>query len=345
MAWQLRIPAAWLIRHIVNDLSTDVCSISCCRVCVFVSLNRRRWNCQYCVSITDSAQWVLVTPSISVEASLCVYSLNSPAGSYECSKSGLRWSCAGPVTLQYHFIKEELFWVQLQMLRYQPAGPLMDIKLLSGELEEIHLPHSLCLSGSDPSGLKDAVRALHADDSDSGFSLEMCELRRFHGKLPGPGFSLWQLVVSLGIPVKSHCEVLIYQCCPEPLILNTFLVPAPSTARQVVEERWKSRGARSIFKPPPDDSLWVNSRFQLVTSCSSVITPPAMTLSYNTAPTFFEVCLENPPKNFNMELRATGESQSVWTAIMWQGADYHSSRDQAEVKEASDSGSFFCLCF
>ncbi|XP_076138821.1 NACHT, LRR and PYD domains-containing protein 1 homolog isoform X5 [Alosa pseudoharengus] len=299
--------------------------------------NRQRWSCHSCAHITDPAHWTLVTPSISMENDVCVYNMNSPAGSYECSESGLRWACAGPVALQYHFSKDELFWAQLQMLRYQPAGPLMDIKLLSGELEEVHLPHSLCLGGSDPSVLGGAVRTLHSDDSDSGVSLETCELSRFHGKLLGRQFSLWQLVVNLGIPVKTHCEVLIYQSCPQPLILNAFLVPAPSTARQVVEERWKSRGALSICKPPPDDSLWVSSRFQLWTSCSSVITPSAMTLSYNTSPTFFEVCLENPPKNFNMELRPSEGNQSVWTAVMWQGADYLRTRNHADLTEPSDA--------
>ncbi|XP_048120891.1 NACHT, LRR and PYD domains-containing protein 3-like isoform X1 [Alosa alosa] len=302
-----------------------------------VDTPKQRWSCHSCAHITDPAHWTLVTPSISMENGLCVYNINSPAGSHECSESGLRWACAGPVALQYHFSKDELFWAQLQMLGYQPAGPLMDIKLLSGELEEVHLPHSLCLGGSDPSVLGGAVRSLHSDDSDSGVSLETCELSRFHGKLLGRRFSLWQLVVNLGIPVKTHCEVLIYQSCPQPLILNAFLVPAPSTARQLVEERWKSRGALSICKPPPDDSLWVSSRFQLWTSCSSVITPSAMTLSYNTSPTFFEVCLENPPKNFNMELRPTERKQSVWTAVMWQGADYLQTRNHADLTEPSDA--------
>ncbi|XP_062408693.1 NACHT, LRR and PYD domains-containing protein 3-like [Sardina pilchardus] len=300
-----------------------------------VDTPKQRWSCRSCAHITDPAHWTLVAPSISMENGGCVYNMSSPAGSYECSESGLRWVCAGPVALQYHFSKEELFWAQLQMLRYQPAGPLMDIKLLSGELEEVHLPHSLCLGGSDPAVLGGAVKFLHSDDSDSGVSLETCELSRFHGKLPGQRFSLWQLAVSLGIPVKTHCEVLIYQSCPRPLVLNAFLVPTPSTARQVVEERMKSRGALSIFKPPPDDSLWVSSRFQLCTSCSSVITPSAMTLSYNTSPTFFEVCLENPLKNFNMELRTSEGNQSVWTAVMWQGADYL--RTSNHLTEPSDA--------
>lgn len=101
---------------------------------------------------------------------MSVYSLSSLAGSYECTVSGLRWVCDDDVTLQYHFCTKELFSAQLEMLQYRPVSPLMDIKVLSGELEEIHLPHSLCLGVSDRSNLKEAVRVLHGDDS--GVSLE-----------------------------------------------------------------------------------------------------------------------------------------------------------------------------
>ncbi|KAL2096314.1 hypothetical protein ACEWY4_008462 [Coilia grayii] len=294
-------------------------------------------NCQSCAHLLDAVHWVVVRPSISLEGGVCVYSLSSPAGSYECHESGLRWSCAGPVTLQYRFGKEELFWAQLQMLRYQPAGPLLEIKLLSGELEEVHLPHSLCLGGSDPSVLGDAVRALHGDDS--GVSLETCELSRFHGRLLAQHFSLWQLVVTLGFPVKSHCEVLIYEHCPRPLVLHIFLLPTPSSARQAVEEWWERRGALSIVKPSPNDSLSIGCRFQLrisPDSCSPEITPSDVTFTYKNPPTFFEVCLRNPLEDFRMELK-TAENRTVWEAVLRQGADYHRTRDHADTPQNPES--------
>ncbi|KAL2096305.1 hypothetical protein ACEWY4_008453 [Coilia grayii] len=305
-------------------------------VCVCAHASRQGRNCQSCAHLLDAGHWVVVRPSVSLEGGVCVYSLSSPAGSYECHESGLRWSCAGPVTLQYRFSKEELFWAQLQMLWYQPAGPLLEIKLLSGELEEVHLPHCLCLGGSDPSVLGDAVRALHGDDS--GVSLETCELSRFHGRLSAQHFSLWQLVVRLGFPVKSHCEVLIYEYCPQPLVLHTFLLPTPSSARQAVEEWWERRGALSIVKPSPNDSLSIGCRFQLrisPDSCSPEITPSEVTFTYKNPPTFFEVCLRNPLEDFRMELK-TVENRTVWEAVLRQGADYHRTRDHADTPQNPD---------
>ncbi|XP_063060833.1 NACHT, LRR and PYD domains-containing protein 1 homolog [Engraulis encrasicolus] len=280
-------------------------------------------------------------PSVSLESGECVYTVSSAAGSYECSESGLRWSCAGPVTLQYRISKEELFWAQMQMLGYRPAGPLMEIKLLSGELEEVHLPHSLCLGGSDPAVLGDAVRALHGDDS--GVSLETCELSRFHGKLSAQHFSLWQLVVRLfssftssstTSSVKNHCEVLIREHCSWPLVLHTYLLPSPSSARQFVE----NKGGRFIDKPSPVNSLCIDSTVQLHTTPNSLeIMPSELKFSYRNPPTtFFEVYLENPLRNFKMEIK-TEENQSVWEAMLRQGVDYLREQDRVDSQNNPES--------
>src|SRR4029434_2769557 len=60
-------------------------------------------SCESCAEDPDTSLWVLVEPEIYTEKSVSTYSLSSPAGRHECSESGLRWSCAGPVTLQYRF--------------------------------------------------------------------------------------------------------------------------------------------------------------------------------------------------------------------------------------------------
>ncbi|XP_063049513.1 NACHT, LRR and PYD domains-containing protein 1 homolog [Engraulis encrasicolus] len=288
--------------------------------------------CQTCADIQDPGHWSVMPPSISLESGECVYTVSSAAGSYECSESSLRWSCSGPVILQYRISKEELFWAQLQMLGYRPAGPLMEIKLLSGELGEVYLPHSLCLGGSDPVLLGDAVRALHSDDS--GVSLETCELSRFHGKLLAQHFSVWQLVVRLGIPVKDHCEVLICEHCPWPLVLHTYLLPLSSSAKQEV----KSKGGRFIGKSSPVQSLWIDSTVQLHTSPDSLeITPSVLIFNYrNPSITFFEVYLENPLRNFKMEIK-TAENQTVWEAVLRQGVDYLTEQNRADSQNTPES--------
>ncbi|XP_063060760.1 3'-5' exoribonuclease HELZ2-like [Engraulis encrasicolus] len=296
-------------------------------------INCQRINCQSCVHIQDHGNCCVLQPSVSLKRKECVYTVSSPAGSYECSESGLRWSCPGPVTLQYHISKEEIFWAQLQILQYRPVGPPLKIKLLSGELEEVHLPHSLCLAGTNLAVLGDAVRALHGDDS--GVSLETCELTRFHGKLRAQHFSIWQLVASWGVPVKSHCEVLIYEHCPRPLILHTFLLPSPSSAIQAVQEKW---GVRSITKPSPDHSLWIDSTLQLTSPDSLEIEPSDLTLSYRNPPTYSEVFVRNPLEEFKLEIKDT-DDHTVWEVELRQGVDYNRTQDRTETPDTQEAHS------
>lgn len=278
-------------------------------------------SCQSCANIPDSTHWTVREPALSRVDGVSVYSLNSPPGSHECKVSGLRWVCADDVTLKIIFKAEEVFAAQLEMLQYIPIGPLMDIKILSGELEEIHLPHYLCWGDVDHSKLRESVKVLHGDDD--GISLQTCRLTRFHAILTRPRFSLLETIISLfslGAP-RTHCEVLIYQSYANPLILNTYVVPEKSTAKHAIENEWKSRGIH-IKKSPPNESFRINSNLKLITSCESEIEPKEITLSNNSSPAYFEVCIKDPLNEFNFDLSIAGQGGSKWKAIMRKGADY-----------------------
>ena len=149
---------------------------------------------------------------------------------------------------------------------------------------------------------------------------EKCELMRFHARLVKPSFSLIEVLVSLGVPVKTHCEVLIYQSYATPLILNTFVVPNASTAKKAIEEKWKSLGFH-IEKSPPKESFWINTNLHLSTSCLSRIIPEEISLTYNTSPAYFEVCIKKPDDEFEMELMVA-EVRPIWKAAIRKGADY-----------------------
>ena len=193
-------------------------------------------------------------PEVSTEKRVSTCSLSSPAGRYECSESGLRWSCAGQVTLQYRFTDWHLLAGELPHMQYRPAGPSMDIKLISGELEEIHLPHFLCLGGSQ-SCLKDAVKVLHKQDS--GVCLEKCELSRFHARLVNPSFSILGLFYSLisfllpGKEVKIHADVQVYRCSTNPLTFRFYLLPADARLSKLLTDQEDSfRGFSSSYLLP-----------------------------------------------------------------------------------------------
>ncbi|XP_041947762.1 NACHT, LRR and PYD domains-containing protein 1 homolog isoform X3 [Alosa sapidissima] len=271
--------------------------------------------CKSCSHITDSSHWVLMEPSVSMESKVEVYKHSSPSGSFECAVSGLRWVCAGEVTLQYHFCDTYVFTADLAMLQYTTMGPLMDIKVLSGELLEAHLPHFACLEGSD-SSLSDAVRVVSGVDDN--LILETGELTRFHVKLLKPSLSLTEVVVKTDIQIKTHLEVLIYRTRVRPLVLFTYLVPWSGSMMQTVKDDLRQLNVRKIEKPQPEISLWVDSKFSLKTSCHSEINPHEYTLNL-VRPNFFEVYMKEPEDCFDLELISGG--QSIWKAEV-RRADY-----------------------
>src|SRR4029434_11245336 len=185
-------------------------NVFCVCVCVSYSSDDPQRSCESCAEVPDTSHWVLVEPEVSTEKSVSTYSLSSPAGSYECSESGLRWSCAGPVTLQYRFTDWHVYAEELAHMQFRPAGPLMDISLMSGELEEIHLPHFLCLGGCEAS-VRDAVRVLHGRDS--GVCVEVCFGNTLYGKTSyyyNPLQPRWASIFVLTKYISVSCNDLIF---------------------------------------------------------------------------------------------------------------------------------------
>ncbi|XP_076153849.1 uncharacterized protein LOC143137498 isoform X3 [Alosa pseudoharengus] len=284
---------------------------------------REEHQCESCAEVPDSGNWNPVAPEVSTEKSVSTYSLSSPAGSYECPESGLRWTCVGPVTLQYRFIDWHLLADELPNMQYRPAGPSMDIKLISGDLEEIHLPHFLCLGGSQ-SFLKDAVEVLHKQDS--GVFIEKCELSRFHARLVKPSFSLlgpFYSLMSLFFPgkederekhMKIHADVQVYQCRTVPLTFRTYLLPEDAQLRKLLEDQEERFRGHMLFKPRPVKPLQMNEFYALQTDCDSTINPVELDLRYSSiAPNFFEVSIRQASE-FSMELLSCADQQRIWQA-------------------------------
>src|SRR4029434_1028995 len=135
-------------------------------------------------------------------------------------------------------------------MQYRPAGPSMDIKLISGEMQEIHLPHFLCLGGSQ-SCLKDSVMVLHKQDS--GVCLEKCELSRFHARLVNLSFSILGLFYSLKSlllsGMKIHADVQVYRCSTSPLTFRIYLLPEDAHLKKLLTDQEEGSPGFSLLQP------------------------------------------------------------------------------------------------
>ncbi|XP_036439122.1 sterile alpha motif domain-containing protein 9-like [Colossoma macropomum] len=277
-------------------------------------------TCYTCAELQDPVHWEQLHPEvwnedgdflmIGSETQEC-YRISSPAGSYECSVTGLRWVSDSEVILMYHFTDWEPYIEDLKRMQYEPFGPLIDITIVSGVLNEVHLPHFACL-GSSPS-LNDQVRVL--DVQDSGMFLETCELTHFHAKLLHPTFSPKGFLVRTGFPVKVHCEVLIYRTLIAHLTLHIYLVPCDPKMIQVVDKQEKEKDAVKIPKPGPERSLQMRSWYKIETKkenerFSSKIKPERLKLRHSPIK-YSEIYIKSAQDDFELHL-INEENKSIW---------------------------------
>ncbi|XP_064859513.1 NACHT, LRR and PYD domains-containing protein 1 homolog [Oncorhynchus nerka] len=268
------------------------------------------------VLVQDSTHWLQIEPLTSTVQGVTMFRHKTPKGSYECTVSGLRWLCERDVILKYHFRNWEPYSQLLKDMQYTQGGPLLDITMELGELEEVHLPHFVCL-GTNPS-LRNEMKTLHVEEH--GVSLEeVHEVTRFHVKILHPKFSAISVILRLlSWNVDVHCELMLYlTVMKETLIPRLYLFPSNPGQIQVVEQQEsKFQGSKRFPITRPERSFKLNSSFRLNIPCSTAINPPRIHLiQRDTTPSFFKAIVKITGIDIEMELFSDDE-RIVWTEIV-----------------------------
>uniref|UniRef100_A0A8C7RD58 CARD domain-containing protein n=1 Tax=Oncorhynchus mykiss TaxID=8022 RepID=A0A8C7RD58_ONCMY len=263
------------------------------------------------VLVQDSTHWLQIEPLTSTVQGVTMFRHRTPKGSYECTVSGLRWLCERDVILKYHFRNWEPYSQLLKDMQYTQGGPLLDITMELGELEEVHLPHFVCL-GTNPS-LRNEMKILHAEEH--GVSLEeVHEVTRFHVKILHPKFSPIALILRLlSWNVDVHCELILYLTVKgETLISRLYLFPWNPGQIQAVELQEKSHGSSRILISRPEQSFKLYSFFRLNIPCSTSINPQKIHLiQRDTTPSFFKAIVKITGIDIEMELFGDDE-RTAW---------------------------------
>nr|XP_046182553.1 uncharacterized protein LOC124012705 isoform X2 [Oncorhynchus gorbuscha] len=267
-------------------------------------------TCKTCEHVEDSTHWLQIEPLTSTVQGGTMFRHRTPKGSYECTVSGLRWLCERDVILKYHFRNWEPYTQLMKDMQYTQGGPLLDITMELGELEEVHLPHCVCL-GTNPS-LRNEMKILHVEEH--GVSLEeVHEVTRFHAKILHPKFSAISVILRLlSWNVDVHCELMLYlTVIKEKLIQRLYLFPSdPGQIQAVEQQESKFQGSKRIPITRPERSFKLKSSFRLNIPCSTSINPPRIHLIHRvTTPSFFKVDMEI--RGIEMELIGDDE-RIVW---------------------------------
>ncbi|XP_064816766.1 NACHT, LRR and PYD domains-containing protein 1 homolog isoform X2 [Oncorhynchus masou masou] len=204
-------------------------------------------SCETCDHVEDSTHRLQIEPLTSTVQGVTMFRHRTPRGSYECTVSGLRWLCERDVILKYHFRNWEPYSQLLKDMRYTQGGPLLDITMELGELEEVHLPHFVCL-GTNPS-LRNEMKILHVEEH--GVSLEeVHEVTRFHVKILHPKFSSVSVVLNKIAcwNVDVHCDVVLYLAVKRSTVISRlYLLLRNSSQKEAVQDREKISCPKDIL--------------------------------------------------------------------------------------------------
>ncbi|XP_045567058.1 NACHT, LRR and PYD domains-containing protein 12 isoform X1 [Salmo salar] len=274
-------------------------------------------SCKTCDHVEDSTHWLQIEPLTSTVQGVTMFRHMTPKGSFECTVSGLRWLCERDVILKYHFRNWEPYSHLLKDMQYTQGGPLLDITMELGELEEVHLPHFVCL-GTNPS-LRNEMKILHVEEH--GVSLEeVHEVTRFHAKILHPKFSAISVILSyiLSWNVDVHCELMLYlTVMKETLIPRLYLFPSnPGQILAVEQQESKFQGSSRILISRPEQSFKLNSSFRLNIPCSTAINPQRIHLIHrDTTPSFFRAVVKMTGIDIEMQLFSDDE-RIAWKEIV-----------------------------
>ncbi|XP_049424527.1 NACHT, LRR and PYD domains-containing protein 12-like isoform X3 [Epinephelus fuscoguttatus] len=285
-------------------------------------------------SAVDSSDWTELEPVVNTTDEDQTYSLQSDAGRFECSVSALRWVCKEKVSFKYQFCSWEELGERPSCMDYMPAGPLLDITVTAGKLEEVHLPHWVCVDQN--SKMSDMFVVLHMDTC--GDVLEqVSEVTSSHVKLVQPVFSPRMVMIRkiFRLPVKLFYDVLIFMKIQDALTLHVYLVPPDPALQKEVEKQQNSCGSTKILKPGPDKSMQLGSNFSLTTDKADAKIQPSTRELRNDGRNLFEVFIRNADSDFTLKLES--EQNTVWTCSIYK-EDYQS--QSTDHKQAA-SGQHF----
>ncbi|XP_025760251.1 NACHT, LRR and PYD domains-containing protein 1b allele 2 isoform X4 [Oreochromis niloticus] len=206
-------------------------------------------------ALIHKQDWTKLKPEVnSTDADEApTYSLQSAAGHFECRVSGLRWVCKGKTSFQYQFRSWEGHMERMESRQYMPAGPLMDVTVTAGKLNEVHLPHWICIA--DVPDILDMFAVVHIDDCGDVVE-KVSEVTPTHVKLTEPNFSIIAALIRSIFPPKISCYMLMYyQPNTSFLKLHVYLIRQDPALEQELTLRYNRQNFYEVYVMNPGSEL------------------------------------------------------------------------------------------
>eukprot|EP00062_Callorhinchus_milii_P016417 gi/632967724/ref/XP_007900135.1/ PREDICTED: uncharacterized protein LOC103184095 [Callorhinchus milii] len=96
----------------------------------------------------EKTNWTVIEPDVSDHELFFRISLPDE-GNYECAVTGLRWEITKSTTIDYRYCSWREYAPIIVIQKAEFSGPLFNILAEDSVITAIHLPHFICLKGTD----------------------------------------------------------------------------------------------------------------------------------------------------------------------------------------------------
>ncbi|XP_062484397.1 NACHT, LRR and PYD domains-containing protein 1-like isoform X2 [Pezoporus occidentalis] len=196
------------------------------------------------------------------------------AGIFQCSITGLGFKVKSAVTITYRYATWSRHLSKADEEMWVPAGPLFHIKVQPRVVQEVHLPHFICLA----EGVDTSVCSIAHFKFENMILERPTRVAAFSAVLRNPSFSLlgvlWRKLRSTLYSFPMHSLVLIYQQLRAAnTTFHLYLIPDDNSVKQAIENQEKDWNTKLIPKPPPFSPLFFGCIYQVTSTDLVVITP------------------------------------------------------------------------
>ncbi|XP_065548199.1 caspase recruitment domain-containing protein 8-like isoform X1 [Lathamus discolor] len=243
------------------------------------------------------------------------------AGIFQCSITGLGFKVKSAVTITYRYATWSRHLSKVDEEMWVPAGPLFHIKVQPRVVQEVHLPHFICLAEDVDTSLCSIAH----------FKSEKMILERptrvaaLSAVLRNPSFSLlgvlWRKLRSTLNSFPMHSLVLIYhQLRSANATFHLYLIPDDNSVKQAIENQEKDWNSKLIPKPPPFSPLFFGCIYRVTSTDLVVITPEAhLPFCYKSPKEqqlFVEIYINNMAEEIGLIMTNTRDNTEVWRASL-----------------------------
>ncbi|XP_056315238.1 guanylate-binding protein 4 isoform X2 [Danio aesculapii] len=136
------------------------------------------------------------------------------------------------------------------------------------------------------------------------------------------------------VEMETHCNLLLYMRCKDPLILHVYFFPVNDTrSKEIVEQN--ERASLSISHPRPDKPFRVKTPHVLEVPGASVYPEEGISFRTDVEPNFFKV-RKLQVDDVQMNLVRQKDKMSVWTTTIWKDEFVLLKQVQDELKLNSE---------